>query len=235
MSNTCAEALFSYRTHCATTSPAGQLVLPESLKLYPLYSLGIIKSLCFRYPPLLGSPFFYEIYYFFYISLVFYFIFVNRDNGKISQGEDPDPRADERCWHYQLLKYASPSVTHRLLQPRLFDVASFDPTVQCTPPASPSHKPETSDPSYPTTSDSLKNVMAPGGVGGVGGIGGEEEKAMLPGQRMKNGHIALPLPLHCSAAQLGADKVMLLDAGSVIYMWVGSNVDEIILHEVFSF
>jgi len=37
------DSLFSYRKFCAQTTSAGQLVLPETLKLLPLCTLGIIK------------------------------------------------------------------------------------------------------------------------------------------------------------------------------------------------
>ena len=37
-------ALYAYRRFCATNSSAGQLILPEALKLLPLYSLGLLKS-----------------------------------------------------------------------------------------------------------------------------------------------------------------------------------------------
>lgn len=40
----CVEALFQYRLTCASSSPPGQLILPESLKLMPLYSLALLKS-----------------------------------------------------------------------------------------------------------------------------------------------------------------------------------------------
>ncbi|KAK9850464.1 hypothetical protein WJX84_009840 [Apatococcus fuscideae] len=42
------EALFSYRKHCASSSAAGQLVLPEQLKLYPLLSLSLMKCPALR-------------------------------------------------------------------------------------------------------------------------------------------------------------------------------------------
>ena len=35
--------LAMYRKHCASNSPAGQLILPESLKVMPIYTLGILK------------------------------------------------------------------------------------------------------------------------------------------------------------------------------------------------
>ncbi|KAK2405457.1 Sec23/Sec24 protein transport family protein [Trifolium repens] len=40
----CINALFSYRKFCATVSSSGQLILPEALKLLPLYTLALTKS-----------------------------------------------------------------------------------------------------------------------------------------------------------------------------------------------
>lgn len=40
MMNLCVNALVSYRKFCATVSSSGQLILPEALKLLPLYTLG---------------------------------------------------------------------------------------------------------------------------------------------------------------------------------------------------
>lgn len=39
----CVEILYVYRKYCSPKSSAGQLVLPESLKLLPLYTLGVLK------------------------------------------------------------------------------------------------------------------------------------------------------------------------------------------------
>jgi protein transport protein SEC24 len=36
--------LYNYRTHCATTSSPSQLILPDSLKLLPLYILSTMKT-----------------------------------------------------------------------------------------------------------------------------------------------------------------------------------------------
>ena len=40
--------LHTYRRHCATASNPGQLILPEALKLLPLYTLALEKLPCFR-------------------------------------------------------------------------------------------------------------------------------------------------------------------------------------------
>ncbi|KAJ3205727.1 COPII coat Sec23p-Sfb3p heterodimer component [Clydaea vesicula] len=44
----CCAILGSYRKHCASVSSSGQLILPESLKLYPIYSLALLKNKAFR-------------------------------------------------------------------------------------------------------------------------------------------------------------------------------------------
>lgn len=43
-----ADALLAYRTHCAAASSSGQLILPEALKLLPLYTLALSKHAVFR-------------------------------------------------------------------------------------------------------------------------------------------------------------------------------------------
>ena len=42
----CAIMLACYRKQCSSQSPAGQLILPESLKLLPMYTNCILKSDC---------------------------------------------------------------------------------------------------------------------------------------------------------------------------------------------
>lgn len=39
----CVNTLYTYRKFCATTSSSGQLILPEALKLLPLYTLALNK------------------------------------------------------------------------------------------------------------------------------------------------------------------------------------------------
>lgn len=40
----CVKVLLAYRKNCASSTSPGQLILPESFKLFPLYALGINKS-----------------------------------------------------------------------------------------------------------------------------------------------------------------------------------------------
>ncbi|GAB4822012.1 hypothetical protein N2152v2_009058 [Parachlorella kessleri] len=42
------DALHAYRKQCASASSSGQLILPEALKLLPLYTLALTKAPCFR-------------------------------------------------------------------------------------------------------------------------------------------------------------------------------------------
>ncbi|WVZ51990.1 hypothetical protein U9M48_003086 [Paspalum notatum var. saurae] len=46
--NTCINILQSYRKHCASVTSSGQLILPEALKLLPLYTLALVKSVGLR-------------------------------------------------------------------------------------------------------------------------------------------------------------------------------------------
>ena len=40
----CVNILFAYRKYCATSTSSGQLILPEALKLLPLFTLALTKS-----------------------------------------------------------------------------------------------------------------------------------------------------------------------------------------------
>ncbi|KAG0253224.1 COPII coat Sec23p-Sfb3p heterodimer component [Mortierella polycephala] len=44
----CVKVLASYRRNCASSTSAGQLILPEALKLFPLYTLALLKSKSMR-------------------------------------------------------------------------------------------------------------------------------------------------------------------------------------------
>ncbi|OQR82847.1 protein transporter Sec24, partial [Achlya hypogyna] len=51
----CVNVLYNYRKYCASNSSSGQLILPESLKLLPLYTLATLKSRGLR-TNLMGNP-----------------------------------------------------------------------------------------------------------------------------------------------------------------------------------
>lgn len=51
----CVTVLFNYRKFCASSSASGQLILPESLKLLPLYTLATLKSRALR-ENIMGNP-----------------------------------------------------------------------------------------------------------------------------------------------------------------------------------
>ena len=44
LSGRCAQVLATYRERCSEQAPLGQLILPECLKLLPLYINCVIKS-----------------------------------------------------------------------------------------------------------------------------------------------------------------------------------------------
>jgi protein transport protein SEC24 len=44
----CVDVLAAYRKHCASTTSPGQLILPESLKLLPIYVLALTKHALFK-------------------------------------------------------------------------------------------------------------------------------------------------------------------------------------------
>ncbi|KAJ3209205.1 COPII coat Sec23p-Sfb3p heterodimer component [Entophlyctis luteolus] len=46
----CVKILLAYRKHSALNTSTGQLILPEALKLFPLYTLSMLKSKPFRSP-----------------------------------------------------------------------------------------------------------------------------------------------------------------------------------------
>eukprot|EP00741_Cyanophora_paradoxa_P004787 tig00000829_g4645.t1 len=44
----CVDILYTYRKYCTNSASSGQLILPEALKLLPLYTLSILKNMAFR-------------------------------------------------------------------------------------------------------------------------------------------------------------------------------------------
>lgn len=51
----CVDILLNYRQLCSAHSPKGQLILPESLKVLPLYTLCILKHPCFMQNAVVGA------------------------------------------------------------------------------------------------------------------------------------------------------------------------------------
>lgn len=48
VTESCVQSLFTYRKFCASATSAGQLILPEPLKLLPLSTLGLVKNPVFQ-------------------------------------------------------------------------------------------------------------------------------------------------------------------------------------------
>ncbi|CBQ71080.1 related to Protein transport protein Sec24C [Sporisorium reilianum SRZ2] len=48
LTDKCVKILFAYRRNCASSTSPGQLILPESFKLFPLYALAINKTKCIK-------------------------------------------------------------------------------------------------------------------------------------------------------------------------------------------
>jgi protein transport protein SEC24 len=51
----CVDILLNYRQLCSSHSPKGQLILPESLKVLPLYTLCMLKHPCFMQNAVVGG------------------------------------------------------------------------------------------------------------------------------------------------------------------------------------
>ncbi|KAJ3328411.1 COPII coat Sec23p-Sfb3p heterodimer component [Blyttiomyces sp. JEL0837] len=51
LTDRCVKILTAYRKHCASSTSPGQLILPEAFKLYPLYTLSLLKSRAFKGGP----------------------------------------------------------------------------------------------------------------------------------------------------------------------------------------
>ncbi|SOV08103.1 related to Protein transport protein Sec24C [Ustilago sp. UG-2017a] len=48
LTDKCVKILLAYRRNCASSTSPGQLILPESFKLFPLYALAINKTKCIK-------------------------------------------------------------------------------------------------------------------------------------------------------------------------------------------
>lgn len=96
------EILHKYRINCSAQSPRGQLILPESLKLLPLYVLGMLKHPAFlENVEGVGLP-------------------VMGANGATSRG--PNVRAQERAYELRKLLAFPVKQTINSIYPRLFRV-----------------------------------------------------------------------------------------------------------------
>ena len=95
--NKCVSILANYRSHTtARTSPSGQLILPESLQLLPLFCLSLRKSRMLR----------------------------NCLPKGISSAK-PFPTADERAYHIFYGRMISPNMSLQCVHPHLFQVSDM--------------------------------------------------------------------------------------------------------------
>ncbi|KAL7453213.1 hypothetical protein ACHAWC_004887 [Mediolabrus comicus] len=97
--NKCVSILANYRSHTtARSSPSGQLILPESLQLLPLFCLSLRKSRILRHS--LPKP-----------------------DGLSSA--KPFPTADERAYHIFYGRMVSPYMSLQCVHPHLFQVSDM--------------------------------------------------------------------------------------------------------------
>lgn len=124
MTSTCINILQSYRKHCASVSSSGQLILPEALKLLPLYTLGMIS--CLQFASLLFA--------FISISVTIKNIFIDLSALIKSVGLRTDGRLDDRSYWVSTVSSISVLLAIPLVFPRmipLHDLASRVRTVNC--------------------------------------------------------------------------------------------------------
>lgn len=89
------EILYRYRINCSAQSPRGQLILPESLKLFPLYALGMQKH-----------PAFLE----------------NTEGGAAVGGRNLPVRAQERAFELRRLQALPVHACINAIYPRIFRI-----------------------------------------------------------------------------------------------------------------
>jgi len=95
--NKCVSILANYRSHTtARASPSGQLILPESLQLLPLFCLSLRKSRMLRH----SIP-------------------------KNATSAKPFPTADERAYHIFYGRMVSPNMSLQCVHPHLFQVSDM--------------------------------------------------------------------------------------------------------------
>lgn len=95
----CVTILANYRLHTnARTSSSGQLILPESLQLLPLFCLSLRKSRMFRHSLQTNNP-----------------------------SAKPSPTADERAYHIFYASMVSPNIALQCIHPNVFQVSELRP------------------------------------------------------------------------------------------------------------
>jgi len=95
--NKCVSILANYRSHTtARSSPSGQLILPESLQLLPLFCLSLRKSRMLRHSIPKGVT-----------------------------SAKPFPTADERAYHVFYGRMVSPNMSLQCVHPHLFQVSEM--------------------------------------------------------------------------------------------------------------
>ena len=93
----CVSMLANYRLHTnARTSSSGQLILPESLQLLPLFCLGLRKSRMFRHSLQTNSS-----------------------------SATPSPTADERAYHLYYAARVSPNIALQCIHPNVFQISDM--------------------------------------------------------------------------------------------------------------
>jgi protein transport protein SEC24 len=138
----CIESLFVYRKYCASATSAGQLILPEPLKLLPLCTLGLVKHPLFQ----------------------------------------DGLAADERSFLYAFVNNMPCYVSVAFVCPRLFALSNF------------------------------------------------ELNACVPDEM---GRVYLPPPLTLSSESVSTNGLYLLDDGRYMYLYIGSELPQPFLEEVF--
>lgn len=98
----CAVILSCYRKHCSNQSPAGQLILPESLKLLPMYANCLLKSDCLLSRELLPA------------------VFVNSKYTCVCVCTAPLVSLDLKCWYMHLVLSLPTALVGPFLYPRVY-------------------------------------------------------------------------------------------------------------------
>jgi protein transport protein SEC24 len=178
------EMLFSYRKNCAANSSPGQLILPESLKLSPLYLSALTKIGAFL---------------------------VNRAMPKQVAGRSPfaevSVRCDARSAELHLLNAMPVSRVVPFIYARLYSLHTMGAQQGVPPPADPNDQSfkEAGRPAAPPASYTQDQLLS----------------------------VVLPKGTYPSSEQLEVHGLHLLEHAQGLYLFVGNEVDEDVLHEAF--